>query len=101
MSKKCSCPLNCLKCGRSRSRDQVGHYCKTKNCQYQHGYPDCSLLPRDPDEIPWYRWYAQARDKAKEHDLCRVPRDTYREQWAQGLSVQQGVRQILIRHGRA
>lgn len=48
--KKCSCPIYCPKCGRHRSRDRVGHYCKTRNCQYATGYPACELLPHDPEE---------------------------------------------------
>lgn len=37
----CPCPLYCLYCGRPRSRDAVGHYCKTPNCQWQHAYSTC------------------------------------------------------------
>ena len=40
---KCACPANCKYCGRRRSRDTVGHYCKTKNCQWQHGYKGCLM----------------------------------------------------------
>lgn len=38
---KCKCPLYCKYCGRRRSRDWIGHYCKTENCHWQHGYADC------------------------------------------------------------
>ena len=38
---KCSCPANCRFCGRRRSKDVVGHYCKTQNCQWQFGYSEC------------------------------------------------------------
>jgi len=38
---KCTCPHRCPKCGRKRSRDEYGHYCKTKGCQYALGYPGC------------------------------------------------------------
>lgn len=38
---KCSCPVRCRYCGRQRSRDAFGHYCKTRNCQWQHGYATC------------------------------------------------------------
>lgn len=40
---KCKCPEGCKYCGRLRSRDAVGHYCKTKNCPWQHGYDGCTL----------------------------------------------------------
>lgn len=40
---KCECPIYCRYCGRHRSRDHVGHYCKTRNCQWQHGYLTCRL----------------------------------------------------------
>jgi hypothetical protein len=37
----CDCSIYCKYCGRHRSRDPVGHYCKTPNCQEQHGYSGC------------------------------------------------------------
>ena len=40
---KCNCLVYCKYCGRRRSRDSAGHYCKTKNCQQQHGYKGCAL----------------------------------------------------------
>jgi hypothetical protein len=40
---KCACPVTCKYCGRRRSRDTVGHYCKTANCQWSLGYPGCTL----------------------------------------------------------
>lgn len=40
---KCPCPLYCRYCLRPRSRDHVGHYCKTPNCQWQHGYSCCTI----------------------------------------------------------
>lgn len=46
MRKPCPCPLYCKYCGRRRSKDSVGHYCKTRNCQWQHGYRCCTLKPR-------------------------------------------------------
>lgn len=39
---KCPCPIYCRYCGRKRSLDSVGHYCKTPNCQWQHGYETCT-----------------------------------------------------------
>jgi len=39
--KYCQCPLNCPYCGRRRSKDSIGHYCKTRNCQYSLGYAGC------------------------------------------------------------
>jgi hypothetical protein len=41
---QCSCPVYCKYCGKRRSRDLVGHYCKTKNCQWQHGYSTCVFI---------------------------------------------------------
>ena len=38
---KCDCPIYCRYCGRHRSRDFVGHYCKTPNCQWRLGFPGC------------------------------------------------------------
>lgn len=38
---KCECPNNCRYCGRRRSKDSVGHYCKTKNCQWEFAYSTC------------------------------------------------------------
>jgi hypothetical protein len=43
---KCECPIYCQKCGRRRSKDSVGHYCKTKNCQWALGYPMCPVADR-------------------------------------------------------
>jgi hypothetical protein len=40
---KCDCPRRCRYCGRARSRDTIGHYCKTKNCPWQHGYSTCRV----------------------------------------------------------
>lgn len=40
---RCPCPLYCRYCGRARSRDAMGHYCKERNCQWQHGYSVCTL----------------------------------------------------------
>lgn len=40
---RCPCPLHCRFCGAARRRDPVGHYCPTKNCQYQYGYAECTL----------------------------------------------------------
>lgn len=39
----CECPVNCKYCGAARRRDTVGHYCPTKNCQWEHGYKGCLL----------------------------------------------------------
>lgn len=49
-SRGCSCPIYCRYCGRRRSRDAVGHYCKTPNCQNAHGYAGCELLPPERGE---------------------------------------------------
>lgn len=43
---KCPCPLHCKYCGGRRGRDNIGHYCKTRNCQWQHGYWICTLHKR-------------------------------------------------------
>jgi hypothetical protein len=39
--KKCDCPLYCKYCGAKLRRDSIGHYCPTKNCQWQHGVKGC------------------------------------------------------------
>lgn len=39
---RCNCPIYCKICGRIRSRDADGHYCKTPNCEEQHGYKGCT-----------------------------------------------------------
>lgn len=39
---KCPCPLYCKYCGARRRADQCGHYCPTKNCDWQHGYKMCT-----------------------------------------------------------
>jgi hypothetical protein len=41
---KCQCPARCNYCGARRRRDAVGHYCPTKNCQWQHGYSTCKRV---------------------------------------------------------
>lgn len=56
-NQKCDCPIYCTYCGRKRS-GTAGHYCKTPNCQWQHGYPNCSLNYDDTWE----------RDNFKEED---------------------------------
>lgn len=38
----CQCEVYCRYCGRHRSRDLVGHYCKTPNCQNALGYSGCT-----------------------------------------------------------
>jgi hypothetical protein len=47
--KRCDCPVYCRYCGRKRSRDAVGHYCKTRNCQWEHGYKSCTLNTNNKD----------------------------------------------------
>lgn len=40
---------------RCESCDGVGHYCKTKNCQWQHGYSTCPVTAerkKKPKEPP-------------------------------------------------
>ena len=44
---KCQCPVRCKYCGRTRSWTVDGHYCKTKNCEWQHGYPGCTKRRND------------------------------------------------------
>jgi hypothetical protein len=46
---KCPCPVRCNYCGAKRRRDPVGHYCPTKNCQWEHGYSTCTLNKPDED----------------------------------------------------
>lgn len=43
----CQCPMRCKYCGARRRRDQVGHYCPTANCDWQHGYRGCTLFKKD------------------------------------------------------
>jgi hypothetical protein len=38
---RCNCPLYCKYCGAKLRRDPVGHYCPTRNCQWQHGANNC------------------------------------------------------------
>ena len=45
---KCSCPVYCRYCGAKRRRDHVGHYCPTKNCQWEHGYKGCTFYKPEP-----------------------------------------------------
>jgi len=49
---KCACPTRCQFCGARRRRDAVGHYCPTKNCQWQHGYSMCNLHKKDKPHGP-------------------------------------------------
>ena len=42
---KCPCPFHCKYCGRKRSRDCVGHYCKTVNCTLTRRRQWNSTLP--------------------------------------------------------
>lgn len=44
----CPCPLYCRYCGSKRRRDSVGHYCPTRNCQWQHGYAGCTVHEKKP-----------------------------------------------------
>ena len=36
-----TCPLYCRYCGARLRRDAVGHYCPTRNCQWQYGVKGC------------------------------------------------------------
>lgn len=40
----CPCPIYCKYCGAKRKLDSVGHYCPTKNCDWEHGYRGCTLF---------------------------------------------------------
>ena len=51
LSIKCPCPARCKFCGRRRSRDIVGHYCKTPNCEWQHGYAVCTLHKKKSNKV--------------------------------------------------
>jgi hypothetical protein len=35
--------LTCRFCGARLKLDSVGHYCPTKNCQYQFGVKECPV----------------------------------------------------------
>jgi len=39
--KTCECPIYCKYCGSRLRRDWIGHFCPTKNCQWQHGVKGC------------------------------------------------------------
>ena len=41
MNKKCNCPIYCRFCGSKLKKDNVGHYCPQKNCQWQYGVDNC------------------------------------------------------------
>lgn len=38
----CRCPLFCKYCGAKLRVDGVGHYCTTRNCDWQQGVDDCT-----------------------------------------------------------
>lgn len=38
-TKKPKPPIYCKYCGAKLRKDQVGPYCPTKNCQWEHGLP--------------------------------------------------------------
>jgi hypothetical protein len=40
---KCPCPTRCKYCGAQRKRDSVGHYCGTRNCQWEFAFKCCTL----------------------------------------------------------
>ncbi len=72
---KCECPIYCRYCGRRRSRDHVGLYCKTKNCQWSHGYRTCRVTgsPDKPVLVPTPR----RRKKRKKKALKATPVDAH------------------------
>lgn len=45
----CACPPRCKYCGARRRRDSVGHYCPTKNCDWEHGYRGCDMYMKAMD----------------------------------------------------
>lgn len=47
---KCPCPANCKYCGARRKKDIFGHYCGTRNCQWQFGFNTCTLHVREKGE---------------------------------------------------
>ena len=46
---KCDCPIYCRYCGAKLKRDATGHYCPTRNCQWQYGASTCT--PQDAEEV--------------------------------------------------
>ena len=36
------CPIYCKYCGARLKRDPVGHYCPSKNCDWQFGVKGCN-----------------------------------------------------------
>ena len=43
MSERDGCPIYCKYCGAKLKRDNVGHYCPTRNCQWQYGVSGCPV----------------------------------------------------------
>lgn len=57
-------------------------------------------LEDEAPEVPWSRWYRQAREEAAfRYGLRHVPTDHYKEEWALGSSVTSGVKNIAKRLG--
>lgn len=40
--KKCSCPIYCKYCGAKLKKDLIGHYCGTRNCNWEYGIDSCT-----------------------------------------------------------
>lgn len=41
--RKCKCPIYCTYCGAKLKCDAIGHYCGTKNCQWQYSANNCMV----------------------------------------------------------
>lgn len=50
MAKKHPCSIYCIYCGAKRRRDIVGHYCPTRNCQWQYGFSTCPVSREKKEE---------------------------------------------------
>jgi len=49
----CSCAsgVRCRYCGALLSRDMIGHYCPTVNCQWEHGLDECVIAVAKVDGV--------------------------------------------------
>lgn len=52
MKRACGCPTHCKYDGARLRRDAVGHYCPTRNCQWEFGVPDCMQGRAERSDAP-------------------------------------------------
>jgi hypothetical protein len=53
----------CRFCGARLKQDSVGHYCPTKNCQYQHGVKECPVREGAQHGIPGQLYCPECQPK--------------------------------------